>query len=177
MTGALFVPTSMVSDWDHRGPAVIQWTAANRVAPPLPYRCVLLDHGRLPAREREQAERAVDRFLTREESASLGHYLQRAMPAWCAHLAYGTIELPISAAEARAMQAPGDDAEPGTFWLVRPAPHATPPPPLPFVGVVSLWPWPDLAPADVASLIRMRERIGLEPVPSLPADVHGILDG
>lgn len=140
MTGALFVPTSMVSDWDHRGPAAIQWTAANRVAPPLPYRSVLLDYDRLPPQEREHAERAVDRFLTREEAVSLGRYLQRVMPAWCAHLTYGTIELPISAEEARAMQEPGDDAEPGTFWLVRPTPQATPPPPLPFVGVVSLWP-------------------------------------
>lgn len=165
---ALYVLTSMVDDWAGYGPAVIQWVADERHYPPLAWSLpdIVADHADLTPSDRVQVARAVEQFFSRTEAFALGQYLRHFYP-----VRFGVVELPVTASEALAMQAPNPIAMAQTLWRIQPSREAAADLPFSFQGIVSLWPWPGLVPDDIASLIAMRERLGLDPVPPAPTSL------
>lgn len=161
MQRTLFMLTSFVDQWSGQGPAVIQWTHLNRASPPLPYADIIRDHADLAPHDREAAESASRHFLTREEASALGDYLRLVCPAWCANLRFGAIGLPMDAAEIVTIQPPDPGADTRTLSLLKAADSPAFASPVPYLGVVSRWPWPDLTPGDIAALIDMRYRLGI----------------
>lgn len=174
MTRELFVLTSMVADWSGQGPAIISWTHEGRAIPSLPYATIIRDYDNLSSAEQDAVERASRRFLTRHEARALGDYLRLVCPAWCTNLRFGIVELPLYAEEAVAMQPLDPATDPHTLSLLKPLEESAIVPPIPFLGNVSRWPWADLEPGDVAALIDLRHRLGLDAVPPSPASEPGI---
>jgi hypothetical protein len=74
--------------------------------------------------------------------------------------------LPMAAEEAVALQKPNPHRASRTLWRVRPPGSLLRGSPLLIEGIDSLWPWPGLAPDEIAPLMALRERLGLDPPPS-----------
>lgn len=112
----------------------------------------------LSLQERVSVEDATRRFFTPEEVEDLGALLVNHSLAAEQSLRYGRVELPTTAEVVVAMQ----NANPfgaRTLWRIRPpdpilAGHA-----VPCEGIVTLWPWPELAPEEITALMAMRNNM------------------
>ena len=166
MTTALWVLTSLVDDFAGWGATVIQWYRVNRGAPPHPYPDLIADYVLLEPGTRERAERAVRALLTGEEAAALGTFFTQNYPGLAMRMQPGALELPLYPDELAALVESEPDPD-VTRCLVR-LPATGPSAPVPILGIASPWPWPELEPADVARLIDVRARMGLDPVPPTP---------
>lgn len=168
----LFVVTSMLDDWLGNGPAVIQWAVWQRNGQALPWSLatIVADYVVLEPAAQDAVTRAVERYFTRHEAETLGVVLKRASPFRNAPVRFAMIELPLTADDALAMQALNPGGVSPTLWRVRLSEAVMPGHAVLIEGIISLWPWPGLAPSDIQPLMAMRERLGLDPVPP-PRDV------
>jgi hypothetical protein len=106
---------------------------------------------------------ALARMFLLHEAIALERHRSRFV-----HVRARGIELPLSAAEALALQNPGPLATAQTLWRIQPPPEAMPDVPVAIEGIVALWPWPNREPADIAPLMALRQRLGRDPLPPSP---------
>lgn len=169
----LFVLMSLVDDYRGRGAAVIQWVYPTRRTPPVPYPDLIADYHGLPTTLRRRAEIAARALLTRPEAIALHTYLEHTHPAWAVRCRFGGFEVPLKGQQAAALLAYAPGSEGPSFWTIGlPAVAGVEPPPIPAVGLVAQWTWPELMPEEVSGLEALRERLGLSPIPAPGPDAH-----
>jgi len=159
----------MVEDWIGEGPAIIHWAVHDRGTQCLPWSLadMIADADELEREQEPAVVNAVSRFFTADEAQALSSVLVKETLRWDPSLRCGRVELPMTSDEALLMQQPNPNS-PQTMWRIRPPAPVLPGSPLAIEGIVTLWPWPGLDPADIAPLMAMRERLGVDPLPLSP---------
>lgn len=155
----MYVVTTLLADWARQGPAIARWAA---VRPPaaaslLPIEQVVFDGATLDVDVRARTIQAINRCFTPDEAQAVSQWLARADLGSSMSLHCEPIFTPITADDLLALQNPNPFSA-QTLWRLRPAALPGPGASVTVEGIVSLWPWGTLTPAEGMRLVANRDR-------------------